>query len=58
MSHEPSSDSGDPVQQFQRQVATALEKIRPALQADGGDIQLLSVEGRNAHVRLVGACHG
>ncbi len=58
MSHEPSIESSDPSQQFQRQIAAALERIRPALQADGGDIELLSVEGRDARVRLVGACHG
>ncbi len=43
---------------FERQVATALEKIRPALQADGGDIELVAVVGRDAHVRLMGACVG
>ena len=43
---------------FEQQVAAALEKIRPALQADGGDIELLEVIGRNARVRLVGACLG
>lgn len=43
---------------FEGQVAAALEKIRPALQADGGDIELLAVVGRDAHVRLVGACVG
>ena len=43
---------------FQEQVAAALEKIRPALQADGGDIELLAVVGRDAHVRLMGACVG
>ena len=48
------SGAGD----FQRQIEAALEKIRPALQADGGDIELLEVVGRNARVRLVGACHG
>jgi Fe-S cluster biogenesis protein NfuA len=48
------SGAGD----FERQVEAALEKIRPALQADGGDIELLEVIGRNARVRLVGACHG
>ena len=58
MSHEPSVQPSDPSQQFQRQVAAALERVRPALQADGGDIELLSVEGRDARVRLVGACHG
>jgi NifU-like protein len=44
--------------EFERQVAAALEKVRPALQADGGDIELLAVIGRDAHVRLVGACVG
>ena len=43
---------------FQGRVAAALEKIRPALQADGGDIELLAVVGRDAHVRLTGACVG
>jgi Fe-S cluster biogenesis protein NfuA len=44
--------------EFERRVAAALEAIRPILQADGGDIELLSVVGRDAHVRLRGACHG
>ena len=44
--------------EFERRVAAALEQIRPALQADGGDIELLSVVGRDAHVQLMGACHG
>jgi len=43
---------------FERRVTAALEKIRPALQADGGDIELLAVVGRDAHVRVVGACVG
>ncbi len=43
---------------FDARVAAALEQIRPALQADGGDIELLAVVGRDAHVRLLGACVG
>jgi len=43
---------------FRQQVEAALAKVRPALQADGGDIELVAVEGRNARVRLTGACHG
>ncbi len=42
--------------EFERRVAAALEKVRPAIQADGGDIELLAVIGRDAHVSLVGAC--
>jgi Fe-S cluster biogenesis protein NfuA len=35
-----------------------IEYIRPALQADGGDIVLLGVEGGTVHLQLVGACGG
>ena len=45
-------------EEFAQQVATALGQIRPALQADGGDIELLGIEGTDARLRLVGACHG
>ena len=48
----------DAAAELERRVNAALERIRPALQADGGDIELLSVVGRDAHVRLTGACHG
>ena len=38
-------------------VLNALEEIRPFLNSDGGDIQLISIEdGKNVTVRLVGAC--
>ncbi|MGE3345068.1 MAG: NifU family protein [Vicinamibacterales bacterium] len=33
-----------------------LERIRPALQADGGDVELVGLEGDLARVRLTGAC--
>jgi len=36
----------------------ALNKIRPALQADGGDVQLIDVENGIVKVRLTGACGG
>lgn len=34
------------------------DSIRPALQADGGDILLVALEGNRAIVRLTGACQG
>ncbi len=37
-------------------VQKALDSIRPALQADGGDIELVSVDGNVVRVRLKGAC--
>ena len=39
-------------------IQTALEKIRPALQADGGDVELVDVEDGIVSVRLTGACGG
>ena len=39
-------------------VEKALEKIRPSLQADGGDIELVDVVEGVVKVRLTGACGG
>lgn len=39
-------------------VEKALEFIRPALQADGGDIELVDVVDGIVKVRLRGACGG
>lgn len=36
----------------------ALEYIRPAVQADGGDIVLLGVDGGRVQLEMVGACGG
>lgn len=43
---------------FEDQLNAVLEKVRPFLQMDGGDIELVAVEDKNALVRLTGACHG
>ena len=34
------------------------ERVRPALQADGGDIEFVELDGHTLKVRLKGACHG
>lgn len=40
-------------------VQAALDKVRPALQQDGGDVQLVEVsEDGNVSVRLQGHCYG
>lgn len=39
-------------------VQQVLDRIRPALQADGGDVELVDVEGGVVKVKLVGACAG
>jgi Fe-S cluster biogenesis protein NfuA len=40
------------------QVEKALDKMRPMLQADGGDVELVDLEGDVVKVRLKGACGG
>jgi len=39
-------------------LAETLEYIRPALQADGGDMILLGTSGGRVHLQMVGACGG
>lgn len=41
---------------MKEQIEKALDSIRPTLRADGGDIQLVSVEDGIVKVRLTGAC--
>ena len=43
---------------IRNQVEKALGELRPRLQADGGDIELLGVEHGVVKVRLKGACAG
>jgi Fe-S cluster biogenesis protein NfuA len=44
--------------EIMEQVEKALGDIRPALQADGGDIELVDVQDGIVQVRLLGACGG
>jgi Fe-S cluster biogenesis protein NfuA len=39
-------------------VEEVLDQIRPHLQADGGDVELVDVQDGVVTVRLTGACHG
>jgi NifU-like protein len=39
-------------------IRDALEEIRPYLQRDGGDCQLVGVEGNVVRVKMAGACVG
>ena len=52
---EPNRIAPEDFEMWQR-VEMALERIRPMLQADGGDIELLEVKGNSITVKLVGAC--
>jgi len=41
---------------MKEKIEAALNKIRPALQADGGDVQLVSVKDGVVKLKLTGAC--
>ena len=43
---------------MREKVEEVLDKIRPALVADGGNVELVDVNDGTVQVRLVGACAG
>ncbi|GHU07881.1 NifU family protein [Spirochaetia bacterium] len=44
---------------FEEQVKSALENVRPSLQADGGDVEFVSATDDGiVSVKLTGACGG
>jgi Fe-S cluster biogenesis protein NfuA len=48
----PVSSEGDRI----RVIKEVIEAIRPNLRRDGGDCELISVEGSKINVKLTGAC--
>ena len=44
--------------EIEKQIITVLEKIRPFLNRDGGDIELVDIQDGVVYVRLLGACIG
>ncbi len=42
----------------EKKVQDALAEIRPRIQADGGDIELVSIKNNVVQVKLRGACSG
>ncbi len=43
---------------MQDKVSEILDKIRPQLQRDGGDVELVEINDGTVKVRLTGACAG
>ncbi len=43
---------------MREEIEKALAKVRPALQADGGDVELVDVQDGIVSVKLTGACGG
>jgi len=45
------------IKMLEEQIKTALENVRPSLQADGGDVEFVSVDDEGiVSVKLTGAC--
>jgi Fe-S cluster biogenesis protein NfuA len=42
--------------EIKKRVQEAIEEIRPQLQGDGGDVELVAIENNIVKVRLVGHC--
>ncbi len=43
---------------LEERVNRALDKVRPLIQADGGEVWLIRVDGSTAYVQMLGACGG
>jgi Fe-S cluster biogenesis protein NfuA len=52
------SQSTEPSDLRSRVARVLSEEVAPALQMDGGDIELIDVVGGVARVRLLGVCNG
>ncbi len=43
---------------FEERVKEGIDEIRPLLQGDGGDCELVAIEGKVVKIKFRGACHG
>ena len=43
---------------IESRIETALERIRPMIRRDGGDVWLIRVDADVAYVQMIGACGG
>ncbi len=46
------------VMTVESRIEAALDRIRPAIRQDGGDVWLIRVDGDVAYVQMLGACGG
>ncbi len=51
-------DSVSPYQFAKKVENTVAEYVRPRLQSDGGDVEIIDIKDRLVYCRLTGACHG
>ncbi|MBU1927766.1 NifU family protein [bacterium] len=45
-------------EELMKPVSNVIDKVRPSLALDGGDIAFITVKGGNVYVQLKGACIG
>jgi Fe-S cluster biogenesis protein NfuA len=50
--------AGKTLTPIEERINRALDRIRPAIAADGGDVWLIRVEDTTAFVQMLGACGG
>jgi len=55
---EPAASGGMTNLQRMKRIEMVIESIRPTLQADKGDVELLEVDGNNVYLKMTGACAG
>jgi NifU-like protein len=55
---QPIAASGMTNLQRIRRIERVIESIRPQLKADGGDVELVEVDGNTVYVNMTGACSG
>jgi Fe-S cluster biogenesis protein NfuA len=47
-----------PNETLESRIEAALERVRPAIRRDGGDVWLVKIENGVAYVQMIGACGG
>lgn len=52
------SADGWPTGPLEHRVRVAIDEVRPAVQMDGGDVELVRIDGDVVVVHLSGACRG
>ncbi len=58
MAEERTRDLVDATEDIRLRVEEALAMIRPAIQMDGGDVELVKIKNGDDFVRLLGSCIG
>ncbi|MBR0457910.1 MAG: NifU family protein [Victivallales bacterium] len=44
------------MEELEQKIRAVLDEIRPSLQADGGDLEIVKIEGKNVLLTLTGHC--